>query len=77
MDSDSAIFPDLFSPVRAAVTQKQRSLPHICQDPVVSHRPFLLEQKCNGTTAGLGYLEISVDCVRTVNPIGGMAQFLC
>jgi hypothetical protein len=32
---------------------------------------LLLEQKGNGTTAGLGYLEVCVDCPRIVPPFGG------
>jgi hypothetical protein len=53
--------------------------------PVQSFQPPLLVQRCNGTTAGLGYLEVNVIhipiwllfSVRTVDPHWGVAQIPC
>ncbi len=46
-------------------------------------KPPLLVQRCNGTTVGLGYLEVSMDCPCKIPfwtlvsvPRGRMAQFL-
>ncbi len=39
--------------------------------PILYIEPPLLVQRCNDTTAGLGYLEVNVICPCKISPLGG------